>query len=88
VYCVSQTAIEEHLKATADADTNRVRDILSVRKICDYAQAPVSVTLLPSPPAAKWSKVRLPNSDGPWRKGSKVTLPKDLVVWVRRSGLQ
>ena len=88
VYCVSQAAIEEHLKATAEADTDRVRDILSVRKVCDYAQAPVQVSVLPSPAATKWAKVKLSSSEGAWRKGSKLVLPKDLVVWVRKSSLQ
>jgi hypothetical protein len=88
VYCVSQAAMEEHLKATADADVDRVRDILSVRKICDYAQAPVLVSVLQSPATVKWAKVKLSSSDGASRKGSKVVLPKDLVVWVRKSSLQ
>jgi hypothetical protein len=88
VYCVSQAAIEEHLQATADADTDRVRDILSTRKICDYAQGPVDVTVLTSPPTAKWTRVRLANTDGSWRKGSKVTLPNDATVWVRKNSIQ
>jgi hypothetical protein len=87
VYCVSQSAIEEHLKATSDADVDKVRDILQVRRICDYAQAPVRVSVLESP-SRTWAKVRLSTSDGPWRKGSKMVLPKDLIVYVRRSSLQ
>ena len=85
VYCISKEAIAEHMKATADADSDRVYDILWKQKLCDYTQAAVDVAIVEDRPSEKWLKVKVSATDGVWRKGSKIPLPKDSLVYVRRS---
>jgi hypothetical protein len=87
VYCISREAIE-HMQATAEADSDRVYDILWKRKICDYTQAAVDVRVVEDRQGVKWLKVKLSTTDGPWRRGSKVAVPKDSMVYVRRSEVQ
>jgi hypothetical protein len=87
VYCISKAAIEEHMEATAAADSDRVYGILWKRKLCDYTQAVTAVTVLEDRSVVKWVKVKLSAADGPWRKGSKIQLPKDLIVYVRRNSV-
>jgi hypothetical protein len=88
VYCISRLALVEQMMATAEADSDRLYDVLWRRKLCDYAQARVPIRILEELPSDKALKVKLSSGSGPWRKGSKITIPKDLVVFVRRSGVE
>lgn len=76
------------MQATAAADNDRVYDILWKRRLCDYTQAAISVRVLEDLPSARWLKVKFPTADGPWRKGSKIAIPKDLIVYVRRNSVE
>lgn len=74
LYCLSGSAVQDYIRAQKDPDDDRSRDrlynILWVRKVCDFTQAPVSVEVIQE--GSSSSRVKVLTGDQSWRKKSKV----------------
>jgi hypothetical protein len=74
LYCLSSAAVQDYIRAQKDPDDDRSRDrlynILWVRKVCDFTQAPVSVEVIQE--GAVSARVMVLTIDRSWRRKSKV----------------
>lgn len=88
VYCATTAALTEHATATERGDIDRVRAILLTRHACDYTQTPVTVVVVEDLDTSAWLKVRVTATTEAWRKGSKMALPPDGTIVIKRNGLK
>jgi hypothetical protein len=74
LYCLSGSAVEDYIRAQDDPDNESSRaglyDVLWVRKVCDFTQAPIQVEVIAA--GLSYAQVRVLSGDSDWRHGSKV----------------
>jgi hypothetical protein len=84
LYCLSGSAVQDYIRAQNDPDNDRSRDalyqILWVRKVCDFTQAPIPVEIVQE--GLAYSQVKVLTADLAWRNKSKVPW-KGSVLYVK-----
>jgi hypothetical protein len=84
LYCLSGSAVQDYIRAQNDPDNDRSRDalyqILWVRKVCDFTQAPIPVEVVQE--SLAYSRVKVLTADLAWRNKSKVPW-KGSILYVK-----